>query len=204
MDQRVKEEIEWCDMWWEQAPDEKSPRILLIGDSITRSYTPTVSKLLKGTVNLDRIATSYAINDPEFPKAMKFMTSEYKHTLIHLNNGLHGWHLDDGMEEYGKHLRAFTLFLKELEPNAKILFTNTTAYYDKGNLPTLCTDRNPRVLKRNESAAAVMAEFEIPVNDLYRYAVGKKEWLAGDAVHYGNDGAQALGEQIAGFIKSNL
>jgi hypothetical protein len=39
----AREAIEWCDIWIPDANDGKLPRVLLIGDSITRGYAPKVA-----------------------------------------------------------------------------------------------------------------------------------------------------------------
>ena len=39
-----RESIEWCDIWIPHANENKLPRVLLIGDSISRDYYPEVEK----------------------------------------------------------------------------------------------------------------------------------------------------------------
>ena len=41
------ESIEWCDIWISHANETNLPRVLLIGDSITRAYYPEVEKRLE-------------------------------------------------------------------------------------------------------------------------------------------------------------
>ncbi len=61
--QVIREKIEWCDFWWANEPDTEKPRVLFIGDSISRGYYKAVSeKLPQG--NCDRYATSRSIADP--------------------------------------------------------------------------------------------------------------------------------------------
>jgi hypothetical protein len=43
-----RESIEWCDIWISHANETNLPRVLLIGDSITRAYYPEVEKRLEG------------------------------------------------------------------------------------------------------------------------------------------------------------
>ena len=43
-----RETVEWIDVWLPHTNDDKLPRVLLIGNSITRGYYPKVKKLLKG------------------------------------------------------------------------------------------------------------------------------------------------------------
>lgn len=43
----VLETYERCDFWWEKTDRNDKPGVLLIGDSITRTYRPKVNELLK-------------------------------------------------------------------------------------------------------------------------------------------------------------
>src|SRR5271170_8530362 len=60
----ARESIEWCDIWISHANETNLPRVLLIGDSITRDYYPEVEKHLAGKAYVARLATSRFIADP--------------------------------------------------------------------------------------------------------------------------------------------
>jgi hypothetical protein len=45
----IRERIEWTDIWVTDADKDDLPRVLLIGDSITRGYFGEVEKQLAGT-----------------------------------------------------------------------------------------------------------------------------------------------------------
>jgi len=53
-----REHIEWCDIWVPFANVERRPRVLLIGDSISRQYYPAVAQALEGVAAVARLATS--------------------------------------------------------------------------------------------------------------------------------------------------
>ena len=59
-----REAIEWCDAWMPHMNDRDLPRVVLIGDSITRGYYPAVEQNLAGKAYVARITTSKAIGDP--------------------------------------------------------------------------------------------------------------------------------------------
>ena len=44
----VRENIEWLDVWMPRTNDTLLPRVLLIGNSITRAYNNSVEKRLEG------------------------------------------------------------------------------------------------------------------------------------------------------------
>jgi hypothetical protein len=87
----ARESIEWCDIWISHADETNLPRVLLIGDSITRAYYPEVEKHLAGRAYVGRLASSAFISDPALPKQIEMLLSEYKFDVIHFNNGMHGW-----------------------------------------------------------------------------------------------------------------
>jgi len=83
------ESIEWCDLWVSHANETNLPRVLLIGDSITRAYYPEVEKNLAGKAYVGRLASSAFISDPILLKEVAMVLDEYKFDVIHFNNGMH-------------------------------------------------------------------------------------------------------------------
>ena len=66
-------------------PDTNStglPRVLLIGDSITRSCYPAVEAKLKGKAYCARIATSKALDTPEEPAAWITLAARRRAALL--------------------------------------------------------------------------------------------------------------------------
>ena len=53
-----REAIEWCDIWISHANQTNLPRVLLIGDSITRDFYPEVEKRLAWKAFVGRLTTS--------------------------------------------------------------------------------------------------------------------------------------------------
>src|SRR5271154_4490690 len=53
-----RESIEWCDIWISHANETNLPRVLLIGDSITRAYYPAVEERLSGKAYVGRLSSS--------------------------------------------------------------------------------------------------------------------------------------------------
>ena len=86
-----QESIEWCDIWISHADETNLPRVLLIGDSISRDYYPGVEKRLAGKAYVARLSTSAFVSDPVLLKEIKMVLGEYQFDVIHFNNGMHGW-----------------------------------------------------------------------------------------------------------------
>src|SRR5271170_6803351 len=87
----ARESIEWCDIWISHANETNLPRVLLIGDSITRAYYPEVEKHLAGRAYVGRLSSSAFISDPALTQQIVMLLSLYKFDIIHFNNGMHGW-----------------------------------------------------------------------------------------------------------------
>ena len=97
----IRERIEWADIWVTDADKEDLPRVLLIGDSITRGYFGEVEKQLEGKAYCDRLTTSKCVSDPFFPDEVRLMLKQYHFAVIHFNNGLHGWGCTEGQYRDG-------------------------------------------------------------------------------------------------------
>ncbi|MCK9412039.1 MAG: hypothetical protein M0Q53_07040 [Prolixibacteraceae bacterium] len=94
----TREDTEWSDFWWGHEGDTTKPRVLFIGNSISRGYYTAVSARLSRVANCDRYATSRSIEDQALLSETKMAMAKYHHAVIHFNNGLHGWHLTN--EQY--------------------------------------------------------------------------------------------------------
>src|SRR6202012_5051265 len=82
----ARESIEWCDIWISHANETNLPRVLLIGDSITRAYYPEVEKRLAGKAYIGRLSSSAFISDPILLKQIKMVLTQYQFDAIHFNN----------------------------------------------------------------------------------------------------------------------
>src|SRR5437867_13328630 len=72
------ESIEWCDIWISHANETNLPRVLLIGDSITRGYYPEVEKRLAGKAFVARLTTSRFVADPVLLKEIALVLDGMK------------------------------------------------------------------------------------------------------------------------------
>ena len=197
-----REQYEWANIWWNNANDEKLPRALLIGDSISVGYGGPVTELLKGKANVDRLSTSKAIDDEAFAKETAYMLGEYRYSAVHFNNGLHGWHVADDVFESS--LERYAKKLRELAKGAKLVWASITPVTKEGDTNALNTDMNYTVIRRNVIAVRVMRKLGISVNDLYTLVLGKADLRASDGVHYNNDGYQLMGKAVAKAIEEGM
>jgi lysophospholipase L1-like esterase len=198
----AKESIEWCDIWISHATESNRPRVLLIGDSITRAYYPQVEKRLAGRAYVGRLSSSAFISDPALLMQIKMVLSQYKFDIIHFNNGMHGWGHSE--KEYEDAFPEFLKAIREGAPNAKLIWANTTPLKvspASSENYTVATD--DRIAQRNAIAAKFMQIQGIPVEDLNTPMQGHPEYHS-DNVHFNDRGITIQAQLIASDIEKML
>ncbi|HVU27218.1 MAG TPA: SGNH/GDSL hydrolase family protein [Verrucomicrobiae bacterium] len=197
------ESIEWCDIWISHANETNLPRVLLIGDSITRAYYPEVEKNLAGKAYVGRLTSSAFISDPALLMQIKMVLSQYKFDVIHFNNGMHGWTHSE--REYAAAFPGFLKTIQEYAPHAKLVWGNTTPLKISPNLPpdnqTEATDE--RIAARNAIALKFVLAAGISVDDLNSPMRGHPEFHA-DNVHFNGQGIEIQAAQVAAQIEKQL
>lgn len=122
------ERIEWGEFRWDEADKTDMPRVLLIGDSITKGYRPHVAEEFKGIASIDLMASSRGLDNPAFARELRYVTVEsgYNYRVIQFNNGLHGFHSSAEAYEAGLD-RVLTSLMKLREDGgAKIVLALST------------------------------------------------------------------------------
>jgi hypothetical protein len=198
----ARESIEWCDIWISHANETNLPRVLLIGDSITRAYYPDVEKRLAGKAYVGRLASSAFVSDPALLMQIKMVLSQYKFDVIHFNNGMHGWQHSE--KEYEEALPEYLKIIREGAPNAKLIWANMTPLKvspaSSENF-TIATD--DRIAQRNTIAAKFMQDQGIPVEDLNTPMQGHPEYHE-DNVHYNDRGITVQAQLVAADVEKLL
>jgi len=192
------EAIEWSDIWIEKADSCNLPRVLLVGDSITRGYYSDMAEKLAGKACCARYATSKFLGNPDYLNELGLILKRHRYDIIHINNGLHG--LDYTEKQYEKSLETLICFLHEHAPQAKIIWAMTTPVRQGETLQQFHLELNPRVIERNRIAETLIKKYQIPVDDLYSLVKDHPEYYAKDGVHYNPSGRTVQAEQAAGII----
>ena len=190
----LRERIEWCDIWFTDADKVDRPRVLLIGDSITRGYFDKVEREVGERAYLSRWTTSRSVCDPVFFQELRLMLGQYSYAVIHFNNGLHGWGYSE--EEYKKGLTAFFDALQELAPQAKLVWTATTPVREDSSMGP----HTKRVLERNRIAAELAGQRDIPTDDLCTAMHGQEGFYSSDGVHFNEEGKKVQAAQVAASV----
>jgi hypothetical protein len=193
----ARESIEWCDIWISHANETNLPRVLLIGDSITRDYYQGVETLLEGKAYVARLATSRFASDPVLLQEIALVLDNTKFDVIHFNNGMHGWQHSEA--EYQK---AFPELLKAIRahaPAAKLIYATTTTLKESKSADALAPS-DERIGERNRIALECIRGKDVAVDDLNALVRGHPEYHS-DNVHFNGEGIQIQARQVAASIK---
>ncbi len=193
----------------------RPPKVLIIGDSISKGYTPYVQQFLKGkaivmrnTANAQHTATGLEMIDR--------WLGETQWEVIHFNWGLwdmYGWRFaKDNLtpEIYEKRLEQLVVRLKKTD--AKLIWGTTTPVCpepEKNMRDRFMTKMkiSPELERKYlDAALRVMKKHDVQVNDLHALMapVLKKYALAPDNVHFTAEGRELLGKQVAASIAKLL
>ncbi len=197
-----REDIEWLDTRVFDGRGTKLPRVLLVGDSICLGYFGKVQALLQGKASMAYLATSKAIPDPAYLEEVKTLLDEYKFDVIHFNNGLHG--MDYTEREYERHFPNLIKLFRKMQPQAKLIWANSTTWRESAPNLDQFHPNNDRVIARNRIADQIVSKDGIPIDDLYRLVADHPEWKANDGVHFNDQGYSALADQVAEYVLKAL
>jgi len=196
----ILERIEWTDVWVVDANKEDLPRVLMVGDSIVKGYYSEVEKRLDGQAHCARYATSLFMGNPDYLIELKTLLERYHFSVIHINNGLHGWGYSE--KQYDESFPALLDLLAEHGKDAAIIWGTTTPVRAKDL--SQFSEKTERVKARNEIAKRAMERVGIEIDDLYSLVESKPEWYSQDGTHFNPQGNAALGGQVAQAIEKHL
>lgn len=193
----ARENIEWTDVWFPNSNDHDLPRVLLIGDSITRGYFSSVEALMKGKAYCARIATSKAVGDPALATQLGTFLAEARFDVVHVNIGMHGWEYSE--DEYRRYLPELLAAIRKGAPEAKLVWASTTPVRkDKAPGPS-----NERIGARNRIARQFFEKEGIAVDDLNALMADHPD-LHSDDVHFDAQGYGMLAAQVAASVEKLL
>ena len=192
-----REFIEWTDVWIPGADKSDKPKVLLIGDSITKGYYGKVDALLKADAYTARLATSLCAADPAFLPTLEAVLMQTNFDVIHFNNGLHG--VDYTEEQYADGYRAALETIRKLQPKAKIIVTLSTPLKKGSPKESL----NPRIDERNRIAEKLAKEFHAAIDDL-NTPMRKHPEYHRDPYHYKAPAIAIQAEQVAKSVRAAL
>jgi len=176
--------------------DPKLPRVLIIGNSISRGYTVPTRMALKGLANLHRAPANCGRTDYFFKDSESWL----------LQNGSDKWDIITvgyGIHDAGKSPQAYTDNLKAIitrlrQTGATIILVNATPWYDKEDTAR-AKDLSPGVNATLETFAKQEGLTVINHHDLVLPRI--TELQAKDGTHFNEEGYRFLGESLAEQLK---
>ena len=182
---------------WDYVKDDPAlPRVLLIGDSISRGYTLNVRHALKGKVNVHRAPANCGPTTMGL-KQLDLWLGDGKWDLIHFNFGIHD--RNSKPAEYAERLEQIVLKLKPT--GAKLVWVSSTPLAGGAD-----SKFKEGVIERlNEVAAELMQKHGIPTDDLYSVARPvQSDIQTSDGCHFNAEGYVLLGQTVADCLLQHL
>jgi lysophospholipase L1-like esterase len=214
------------DAWFAAVPDSyrslpghafvernrKLPDVLLIGDSISMSYTVDVRSRLAGAANVFR-APDNCRSTRQISANIETYLGEVTWNVIHFNAGIHDltWMDADGevteigvgdrqvpLEAYRRNLEQIVERLSQT--GAKLIWATTTPVQQGTPL------RDPDdAIAYNAAAAEIMTRHKIAIDDLFALAEPRlTELQRPQNVHFTESGAEVLAVAVAECIRTAL
>ena len=185
--------------WDFVADDPRLPRVLLIGDSVSRGYTQAVRKELAGKVNVHRAPANCGPTASGLKNLDAWLGDPAKKwDAIHFNFGIHN--RATAPEVYEKELDEL---VRRLEASgAKLVWASTTP------IPPETKDgaaAAAAIVEKNKIAARVMQKHGVVIDDLYAWMLPDlAKFQNPKDVHFTAAGYDRLAQRVARVIETAL
>ncbi|QDT91007.1 SGNH/GDSL hydrolase family protein [Gimesia algae] len=183
--------------WDYVADDPNLPRVLLIGDSVSRGYTQAARKALKGKANVHRAPANCGPTATGLKK-LDVWLGDGNWDVIHFNFGIHDRRTPAA--DYEQRLDEIVKRLKKT--GATVVWASSTpipADWKEG--PEMKT----KLEEKNAIAAKVMQANGVEIDDLYAFILPHlSETQNPKDVHFNSKGYNMLGKQVAKHIEGTL
>ena len=186
---------------WDFVKDDPAlPRVLLIGDSVSRGYTAAVRKALAGKANVHRAPANCGPTASGIKNIDAWLTDHPgggKWDVIHFNFGIH----DRGTSVADYTARLEQLVQRMKQTNAKVIWASTTPIPDNPEQKQTAAS----IVERNAAAAEVMQKHGVAIDDLFGFITPRlAEMQLPKDVHFKDEGYELLGQQAADSITDAL
>jgi len=182
--------------WDFVADDPKLPRVLLIGDSVSRGYTLAVRAALAGKANVHRAPENCGPTANGLKK-LEVWLGTGKWDVIHFNFGIH----DRGTPLADYTARLAQIVTRLQATGAKLIWASTTPIPDDAAKKQSAAS----IVERNTAAAALMAKHTIAIDDLFTVITPQLATLQNpNDVHFTAAGYDFLGQAVAAALAAQL
>ena len=172
--------------------DPKLPRVLLIGDSVSRGYTQPTRKVLEGKANVHRAPANCGPTASGL-KNLDAWLGEGKWDVIHFNFGIH-----DRATPAADYVKRLEEIMGRLEKTgAKLIWASTTPIPDNPAQKQTAAS----IVEKNALAAEVMKKHGIQTDDLFAAMTPQLAKLQNpNDVHFTGEGYDFLGAKVGEAI----
>ena len=172
--------------------DPQLPRVLLIGDSVSRGYTQSVRKALAGKANVHRAPANCGPTSSGL-KNLDVWLGDGKWDVIHFNFGIHD--RNTPVDEYSERLEQ--LVTRMQKTGAKLIWASTTPIPDDPEKKQAAAS----IVERNKAAAEMMTKHGVATDDLFTAVTPHLDEMQNpNDVHFNAAGYEFLGQQVADAI----
>lgn len=183
---------------WDYVPDDPNlPRVLLIGDSVSRGYTLAARKALAGRANVHRAPENCGPTANGLKK-LDIWLGDGKWDVIHFNFGIH----DRATKPADYQQRLETIVTRLKTTGAKLIWASTTP------IPPDTKDgpaASEAIVEKNRIAESVMKKHAVAIDDLFTFITPHLAKVQNPKdVHFSGEGYELLGSQVAASISAAL
>jgi hypothetical protein len=182
---------------WDFVADKPGlPRVLLIGDSVSRGYTQPVRAALEGKMNVHRAPENCGPTANGLKK-IEVWLGDGKWDVIHFNFGIHD--RNTPVADYKQRLQQ--LVDRMSKTGAKLVWATTTPIPDDPSKNQTAAS----VVGKNAAALEVMKEYGVVCDDLFEAITPHlAEMQNPNDVHFNAGGYEFLGKQVAASLEAAL
>jgi lysophospholipase L1-like esterase len=183
---------------WDYVEDDpKLPRVLLIGDSVSRGYTQAVRRALAGKANVHRAPENCGPTANGLKK-LDIWLGDKKWDVIHFNFGIH-----DRLAKSADYEQRLETIVRRLQATgAALIWASTTPIPPDTKDGPAATEA---IVEKNRIAAEIMQRHGVHVDDLFSFITPHLEQVQNPRdVHFNAQGYDLLGGQAAAAIELAL
>lgn len=196
--------------WDFVADDPRLPRVLLIGDSVSRGYTLAVRRALAGRANVHRAPENCGSTANGVKKLDVWLGSgsptrqpsdsqpPARWDVIHFNFGIH----DRATSAADYEQRLGAIVTRFQATGAKLIWASTTPVPPDTKDGSAASEA---IVEKNRLAARVMQEHGVAMDDLFTFITPDLAKVQNPKdVHFNAEGYERLGGQVAASIEAAL
>jgi lysophospholipase L1-like esterase len=191
-----REKVAGKETAWDFVRDKSAlPRVLLIGDSISRGYTLATRHALAAKANVHRAPENCGPTANGLKK-LDLWLGDGKWDVIHFNFGIHD--RATPVADYEQRLEQFVQRLRAT--GARLIWASSTPLPAESSYGS-----DAAIVARNEIAARLMRKHGIAINDLYAYVAPRlNDFQKTNDVHFSEAGYEYFGARVAAEISAAL